>query len=437
MNEQPRTLQTPYPEVENLLLNDPTPKSEAVYIPSVSPGYAKIAYSGNWERDLPKGVTAEQMNFLHPSNKLFRLSHVMSSAGQALNQKKPCIITERDRRVTFVIGDSGGYQVANSGTAITGDSFREKTLRWLEDNADVAMTLDVPTWPLQKKMEYRYKSVKECLDASIENLEYFRAHRRNSNTVFLNVLQGNSTPESDAWYNAVKHFDFEGWAFAGRLRNNFYNLCRRILKMADEGQIEKKKWIHVLGTNELATGVCLTALQRAINRYINPHLRISYDTSTPFRMLSWGSTFSLPKFDRMTMVLSQVDFHQDAEYMDSDLRWPWPSAFGDKLRMKDIIVHRGRGKSVGVDTQGSHYLSYHNLCALCNAVALANRIFDCTSLTNSHRIAMPVGAAVEAINEVFKSGSIAKLDGYKTTFEKLRKETPSEVEDDADRSVWN
>ncbi len=437
MNEYPRFEVKPYPEVENLLLNDPTPKSEAVYIPSVSPGYAIAAYDASWKRPLPDGVSATDMNFLDPSNKLFRLSHVMSSAGQALNQKRPCIITERNRKSTLMIGDSGGYQIANSRLHITGDDFREKTLRWLEDNADVAMTLDVPTGPVLKKNGYRYANSRDCLNATTENLDFFRKHRRNEKTVFLNVLQGNTTAETDAWYNAVKGYDFEGWAFAGRLRHNFVNLCRRIIKMSNEGQLESKKWIHVLGTNELATGVCLTALQRAINLHINPRLRISYDTSTPFRILGFGKVLSLPKFDRDKMVLPTVDLLDDPEYLDSDLRWPWPSAFGNRLRMRDIVVSQGRGKPVGIDNQGNHYLSYHNLTALCDAVALSNRIFDCTGLTKQHRIAMPVGAAVEAIYEVIKTGEHDKIEKYRATFERLRKETPEEVEDDQDRELWD
>lgn len=436
MNEVPRFKDNPYPEVENLLTNDPTSKSEAVYVPSVSPGFAIAAHEENWPR-LPDGVTPKEMNFLNPGNKLFRLSHVMSSAGQALDQSRSCILTERDRSWTLLIGDSGGYQIANSGLQISGDDFREKTLRWLEANADVAMTLDVPTGPVLTNKNYKFKTSKDCLVATLENLDYFQKHRKNRKLIFLNVLQGNSTAEADAWYNAVKKYDFEGWAFAGKLRNNFLSLCRRIIKMADEGQIQNKKWIHVLGTNELATGVCLTALQRAINLHINPKLRISYDTSTPFRMLSWRQVYSVPRFDRDKMVLPAVDMLDDPEYAGSELRWAWPSPFGNRLRMRDIVVSQGRGKPVGIDAAGNHFLAYHNLGALCDSVALANRIFDCTGLTHQHRIAMPVGSAVEAIYASIKSGSIAVVEKYRNTFERLRKETPSETEDDQDRDIWN
>jgi hypothetical protein len=143
--------QTPfYPQVANHIENDPTPKDQAIYVPSVSPTYAMDVYARNWKRPLPAGVQPEDLNFLDPKNRLFRISNAMSSAGQALYQPHPCIITERDRDSTIVIGDSDGYQIASGGLRITGDRDRFQILRWLETNADIAMTLDVPTGPCLK-----------------------------------------------------------------------------------------------------------------------------------------------------------------------------------------------------------------------------------------------------------------------------------------------
>jgi hypothetical protein len=63
--------------------------------------------------------------------------------------------------------------------------------------------------------------------------------------------------QTDIWYDVVKHFEFEGWAFAGVLRHNFFILCRRIIKMAHENKIQDQNWIDVLGTNELQSAVGL------------------------------------------------------------------------------------------------------------------------------------------------------------------------------------
>jgi hypothetical protein len=411
---------SPYPAVTNHLINDPTPKDQAVYIPSVSPGYAMKAYAKNWDRDLPKGVLAEDMNFLDPNNKLFRISHVMSSAGQALKQSNPCIITERDRSSTIMIGDSGGYQIASGGLKINGTADIQKILSWLEHNADVAMTLDVPTGPVLRNPDYPYRTSRDCLNATLVYLEYFQKNRKKGKIKFLNVLQGNTTPESDAWYKAVKHYDFEGWAFAGLLRHNFFNLCRRLIQMLNENQLQSKSWIHILGTNELETAIGLTAIQRALTKHVGSNIRISYDTSTPFRILAWKKAFAIPRFEREMMSMPMADIPDDARYYQSDVRWPWPSPFGNKLTMGDICIKDALPPSSTLDNQSGHYIALHNLSALCDGIALANRVFDSESVTHHHSIGMKIGAAVEAIEEIFKTGTQASLLKYRTTFERLR-----------------
>lgn len=408
-----------YPVVPNHLVDDPTPKDQAIYVPSVSPGYAMDVYKKEWSRDLPAGVGPDDLNFLDPKNRLFRISHVMSSAGQALNQPRPCIITERDRKATLMIGDSGGYQIASGRLHINGDKDRFRILKWLEKHADVAMTLDVPTGPVRKP-GYKFKNTKACLDATLDHLEFFKRHRTEGKIRFLNVLQGNTTQESDAWYNAVKHFEFEGWAFAGLLRHNFYNLCRRILVMAHENQIQNKSWIHVLGTNELETAVLLTALQRAINRYINPNLRISFDTSSPFRLLAWKNIYSIPRFSSQRMVMGTERIPDGRELVNSNIRWPWPSNLGDRMTLGDICVRPRMSSGSYQDGLSRHLLSHHNLASLCYAVSLANRVFDSESIQHNHTLAVDAGHAVAAIDRVFASGSMTVLSRYQSTFRKLR-----------------
>jgi hypothetical protein len=408
-----------YPAVTNDLVNDPTPKDQAIYIPSVSPGYAMTAYAKSWKRPLPKGVSAEDMNFLDPANKLFRISHVMSSAGQALSQPNPCIITERDRSATLMVGDSGGYQIASGRLKITGSGDIQKILDWLETYADVAMTLDVPTGPV-KRPDYRYKSSKDCLAATEHYLAFFRDKRKSDKIRFLNVLQGNTTQESDAWYKAVKKYEFEGWAFAGVLRHNFFNLCRRLLQMIDENQLQTKSWIHVLGTNDLETAIGLTAIQRALTKHVGTNIRISYDTSSPFRNLSWGNIYTTPRFERQLMSMPTAKIPDDPRYLGSALRFPWPSALGNKLTMGDVCAVNAAQYNSTLDVQSQHYMALHNLSALCDGVAFANRVFDSEGITHKHSIGTAIGAAVETIEEIFRTGKQDTLLKYRSTFINLR-----------------
>ena len=422
--------QFPYPAPTNHIVSDPTPKDQAIYVPSVSPNYAIHVFEKNWHRALPKGIGSGDFNFLDPFNKLFRISHAMSSAGQALKQTRNCIITKRDRSNTLVIGDSGGYQIARDPKLIRDNSDRLRTLRWLEANADVAMTLDVPTGPLLKA-GYRFRSFQECLDVTVYNLKFFTTHRQNHDIRFLNVLQGNDQAQADAWYDAVKVYPMEGWAFGGILRHNIYQLCRRIIIMRKEGQIEDKSWIHVLGTNELETAVLLTALQRSINTHINPDLRISFDTSSPFRNLSWGNVYGLPRFDGQRMVIPTHKVLSGKQYFNSPVRWPWPSALGDHLTMGDVCRPEAINLKSFLDSQSNIYLAHHNLAALCFGVAAANRAFDAANLSGSHSIAALVGKAVSAIDHVMRTSDLAVLEGYRPVFEQLRHgKTPAHADDE-------
>ena len=420
MNLHASAGQTPfYPQVANHIENDPTPKDQAIYVPSVAPTYAMDVYAKNWKRPLPAGIKPEDLNFLDPNNQLFRISHAMSSAGQALYQPRPCIITERDRSSTIVIGDSGGYQIASGRLQIRGDKDRFQILRWLEKNTDIAMTLDVPTGPCLKP-GYAFKNTKDCLSATLDHLDFFQRNRQQGNVRFLNVLQGNTPAEADKWYDAVKSFSFEGWAFAGVLRHNFYHLCRRIIIMAAENQLQDKSWIHVLGTNEFETAVMLTALQRSINRHINPNLRISFDTSTPFRLLAWKNVISIPKFLPDSLTVGTDKMPEGNELVGSTIRFPWPSPLGDKIVLGDLVISPSKGKGSFHDTQSSHLIAHHNLAALCYGIALANRVYDAESIRQKHTVGKAAGAAIAAIDEVIASQSMTMLAKHQRTFTNLR-----------------
>ena len=90
----------------------------------------------------------------------------------------------------MLICDSGGYQIASGNLKIRDDSDRLKMLRWLERHGDWAMTLDVPTGPLNTQ-GYAYSSFRDCLDTTLDHLKFFQANRQPGATKFLNVLQGN------------------------------------------------------------------------------------------------------------------------------------------------------------------------------------------------------------------------------------------------------
>lgn len=397
--------------------DDPTPRDQAIYVPSLPPGFCADIYAQNWKRPLPTGVSPDDLNILDPKGKLLRLSYVMTSAGQALNQKQPCIITSRNRHSSVVLVDSGGYQTATKGLMITTNDERQKVLSWQERVGDICLTLDIPTGPLLKSGEkYVCATQRECLDKTIEHLDYWQRHHTPGKVRWLNILQGNDLRACNLWYReTMKRAEFcNGVAFAGPLRHNFVHIIGRLLQMIAENRLQSMSHIHVLGTNELDVAVILTAIQRAINRHVNSTLRISYDTGAPSKMLSWNQIYSLPRFDGNSMTMQSVKAPDGAEFLNSARRWPWPSPIGDLMLMRDFVVRPNKPNARYRDTQSNHLMVHHNIGSLCAGVALANRVFDLQSVTHNYEIGRHVGAAIEAVDHIFQTG------GSHAVFQKLK-----------------
>jgi hypothetical protein len=415
--------------------NDPTPRDQAIYVPSLSPGFCKDVYSQNWSRPLPDGVDPADLDILNPNSKLLHLAYVMTSAGQALSQNQPCIVTARNRRSSVVLADSGGYQTATKNKMVTTDAERQKVLSWQEAVADIGLLLDIPTGPLMKTGKpYVCTTQRECLEKTIEHMKYWERKHEPGKVRWLNVLQGNDTRFSNIWYReTMKHAGFcNGVAFAGVLRHNFESVVGRILQMADENHLQKMSHIHVLGTNELDTAVMLTAIQRAINKYINADLRISYDTGAPSKLLAWNKIYTLPRFDGKSMTMQSLDAPDGHEFLNSTRRWPWPSPIGDQMVMKDFVVRPNKPNARWRDTQSNHMMVHHNIGALCAGVALANRVFDVQIVNHEHKIGENVGAAIQAVEQIFASGgSQVVFQKLKSAFALLRHgKPPAEADDD-------
>jgi hypothetical protein len=308
-----------------------------------------------------------------------------------------------------------GRYLASGSLRFNGTKGVIDCLRWMEAHGDYGMTLDVPPGPcLTNPDGYRYATTRDCLTQTLEYLDIFRRYRASGQLRLLNVLQGNDLNETDYWYQAVKGFEFEGWAFAGRLRHDMYALLRRILGMAHEGMLRpgQRDWIHVLGTVELDVAVMLTALQRAINRHINPNLRISFDTASPSRMLRGDTVYTLPIFGIDNMTMDSVRAPDAAAFVGSTVRFPWSSPLGNRMLMGDFCVQRKPKNSRYRDGLSNVFQFHHNLAALCFGVALANKVFDAEGITGQHTVALPAAGAVEAIERVIKAGTMAELNRY-------------------------
>jgi hypothetical protein len=369
-------------------------------VPSVSACYARDAIGRAGLRAIPGHLPQNLLNFLDQTNDAFRISHAMASAGQFLGREAHSMITTRDRRTTRIIGDSGGYQLATGKLRLEHDGDRLRVLRWLEDNADIAMTLDWPPGGIGKE-KFPFTSNEQCLEATLQNLEFFHKHRRQDRgTIFLNVIHGTTPQESVDWYNAVKIFPFEGWAVAGALRNDIYHLCRLIIIMEEDGELKRKRWFHVLGTSEPGTAVLLTALQRAVKRHLGHDIRFSFDTSTPFRLLRANQAIGLPVFSKDRLGVEQVDAPCGSRFIGKQLGWPFSNVVHDGITTADMMVSCGYLNTTQRDVLGNHLLALQNLRALCFAIFSANRRFDVELITGKHTVGVKEGQAASAIDAI-------------------------------------
>jgi hypothetical protein len=435
----------PYPEITNDILDDITPKSEAIYVPSVSVGYAKGALMFNQLRQqgLPMpNLPANVLNFLDPTNPNFRLSHAMASYGQFRGKHGDTIFSpsKRDMARTCVIGDSGGYQWATNKINFSNQGEQLRALQWLEANCNIAMCLDAPTSRLGDK-DCPFTDFRDCLDRTCQTLRLFENKRQNGGVKFLNVIHGSTAIEAERWYRTVRHYRFEGFAFGGPLRFDAYHLLRMLILMEKEGDLANVQWVHVLGTAQLSTAVILTAIQRAVKQHLGYNIRFSFDTSTPFRMLVANEAFGYPLLSEHELKVTQWPAPAGQFYRGKRLMWPWASKLGDIIELNDVYVQCGAGNTAQRDTLGNFLLALHNLQALCFAIRNVNRVFDVQVVVGPQASIKQVGyaemTAIEGIDAVLRKPDLrnlqAHLHKFKAHHEKINDKKHSIMEADAER----
>jgi len=309
-----------------------------------------------------------------------------------------------------LLGDSGGFQIGKGVIKFDWDRFYEvendpstwkggkyvgaadklrlSILRWLEHTAEWSMCLDVPTFATNPELRDKtgLRTFEDCLNATLHNNEFFVKHRKPGGTKILNVLQGGDFTEAQIWYDAVKHFPFEGWAFGSAQKANMELALKRIIILRDEGLLAEKDWIHFLGTSRLDWAVMLTSIQRQIRKHINPRLTISFDCASPFIAAANGLTYTDYKHtpDKWTYSMGRCPDSRDLT--NSSFPFPFEGEIGKRLKMRDICCYKpGQTNANGKLTTSSwDSFSYLLIMALnvnqhINAVIKANRLVDVES----------------------------------------------------------
>jgi len=142
------------------------------------------------------------------------------------------------------IADSGGFQLWSMGVKLEPIDI----LRWEENNADIALTLDSPPIKNSEMIGDRAKpeDFRKSIELSKRNYEIMHRNRQSDQLKLLKVIHGYTFRELHQFYDAVKDLEFDGHAF-GANQNDLVSIAR-VLGFAQS--IEQER-VHMF----LATGL--------------------------------------------------------------------------------------------------------------------------------------------------------------------------------------
>lgn len=366
----------------------------AIYLPSLQSPYASFATKREIEvrdGDLPKDFRIKDLDFFNPNSRLWSCGYALYSAGQFTgSQLGSDIIAYRDRSKSVVIGDSGGFQLGtgkisnvNEKAALNryandpaqqvanwhATGFRERTLEFLDLYCDYSMTLDMPLWARNKNgSQLRNLEVDQLIQLSVENLRFFadnRGRNHGRGTKFLSVLQDDVHGSGLRWYDAVKDFEFEGWALAGEYSRlpNTMKLLRRLL---DENKLDRTEWVHVLQNSPPIMTALYTAIQRSLSKAAGHRITLSCDSSSPHqaagknRALYRRPTYT-SKLSSWRMSLDVVPQNIQVAKGRAPVPMPEESPLAKFFSINDLVYHDDPYQHSFVDPFAEHLIVNHNI----------------------------------------------------------------------------
>ncbi len=403
-------------------------KDYAVFLPAISGFFAtyigkqrhaeyveKTRIPSNFPNDV------ESMNWLNPQKGLFNYHWSLYSAGHAeldINKHSPKedMIRNRDRDNSWLLGDSGGFQIGKG--VWEGDwkdpncpkakKKREQVLAWMDEYMDYGMILDIPAWVSRSPAGAKATGIdnyQDAVNATRINNDYFMKEQ-NGNCKFLNVLQGENHADAEDWYQQMKDYcdpkkysdHFKGWSMGGQNMCDIHLVLKRLVALRFDGLLEtgKHDFMHFLGTSKLEWAALLTDVQRAVRKYHNPNFTVTFDCASPFLATANGQVYIQTETeDRSKWVYRMVPSVDDKKYatdsrlfkdavlQDGIFKNFEDSPITDGLKVSDICYYKpGDLNKIGKEGKTSwDSFSYaiqmgHNVWHHINAVQEANRQYD-------------------------------------------------------------
>jgi hypothetical protein len=328
-------------------------KDYAVFLPSISSFYVNTLVHPDTRSPSGFELGLNGLDFLKPTDNYFSYKWGLYSAGHAKldiakSNAEEVMIQQRDRKNSFILGDSGGFQIITGilkcdwTNFYTDDSLRHKILDWLENTADYSMGLDVPTLAASEPFSSRngITSFQQCLDYTKFNNDWFVKNRKYQ-TKFLNSMQGRTVDEAKHWFDEVKDVPFDGFGFGGSTSKNLVVMLKLLIWMRDHGLMQKgeQDWLHFLGVSRVEYASYYTTIKRMLQETVNSDINISYDAASAFIMATKGQHYDNIVLNNKKFIASSSPVIDDKRYAGSDLAMPNMSPIYDRLTAGDLCVY--------------------------------------------------------------------------------------------------
>jgi len=408
-------------------------KDYAIFLPALSGFYATFIGKQRKEEYVEKNRIPfpnndmEGLNWLNRQKGIFQYHWTLYSAGHAeldINKDAPkeLMIRERDRENSWLLGDSGGFQIGKGvwegdwkdPNCPKAQKKREQVLTWMDAYMDYGMILDIPAWVSRSPAGAKATGIdnyQDAVNATRINNDYFMKNRTGA-CKFLNVLQGENHADAEDWYQQMKDYcdpkkytdHFNGWSMGGQNMCDVHLVLKRLVALRFDGLLEKGKhdFMHFLGTSKLEWATLLTDIQRAVRKYHNPNFTITFDCASPFLATANGQIYCeletkdrtkwvyrmVPSIDDKALATDTTSFGQafvregkHGSFLDSPIT--------QSLQAKDVCIYApGDLNKIGKEGKTSwDSFSYaiqmgHNVWSHINAVQEANRQYDNGTVPN-------------------------------------------------------
>lgn len=371
---------------------------------------------------MPAGISSpSELDFMDPANPFFFTDSALHSAGHYIGRTAPLPRGTFTRRPgNTLLFDSGGLQFGRNPSLWQGDDSRAWALRFLEANADEAITLDVPTRVITPGKP-PFDSFKSALGVTLDNNRYFDRHRCEP-VRFLSVLQGETSADALTWYDAVKTQPFEGWAFGGTLRTDYVHIVGMVLRLIADGLLGRERnRLHFLGVSSLTHAVMLSALQVALRAHLaDDALFITFDTSTPATRTTNGQMFGYANLSPTSFTMSI--FAPPSGHVHANWRSPFPvksSRISERVLIGDLCAPVWT-RQHGWDALGVEMVNNHNTESLLRGIDEANSIMELPSAWAAAHAPTHVIRAYRAVRNMFHyPDPLNHIRRFKADFGKL------------------